>query len=416
MVLPLHPDSLVAINNIMSNSSFVLPLQIPPTSLVPLPISQTSCTVNSGAYSILNFLPDFTEHPKPKPKQRPKTVIPEPVESIADDDATPLTTDGSSGDESEITFWQDFVAGGMAGSASVIVGHPLDTLKVRVQNSTSASLSIVSSITEFGGFSSLFRGMGAPLSAAAVINAIVFSSYGLGSKFWDAYLVDPNAAASNDDDDSTTPSHDPWQKSMTCGAFAGLVQCVVICPMEHVKCRIQVQHGFGSPDNLYSGPWQATKRIATQHGLTRLYQGWWSTVFREVPAFGLYFAVYDYMKDSVNRILARQAGVDDLDASTMTHTHTWVASACAGGIAGSVTWGVVYPVDVIKTKVQTSPLDTPLRDLSIYRVGASIVQQHGWRRLFRGLGITLIRAFPVNGTIFPVYEFTLLRLNQFMGS
>ena len=94
------------------------------------------------------------------------------------------------------------------------------------------------------------------------------------------------------------------------------------------------------------------------------------------------------------------------------HTHTWIASAIAGGIAGSATWAIVYPVDVIKTHVQTMPLDTPRAKLSMYRVGSQIVAQHGWRHLFRGLGITLIRAFPVNGTIFPVYEFTLMQVSN----
>jgi hypothetical protein len=30
----------------------------------------------------------------------------------------------------EISFWHDFIAGGVAGMASVVVGHPFDTVKV----------------------------------------------------------------------------------------------------------------------------------------------------------------------------------------------------------------------------------------------------------------------------------------------
>lgn len=357
-------------------------------------VQQRSSVLATSAFA---FLPDFTEHPKPK--RRKTAVVPPPLDEPKQDVVTGGAAEESDG---EVTFLQDFVAGGLAGSASVIVGHPLDTIKVRIQNSATSS-SILSAVREFGGVSSLFRGMGAPLSAAAVINAIVFSTYGVGSKFYDSYIVDPD----------TYPeelNHDPWQKAMTCGSFAGLVQCAVICPMEHVKCRLQVQQGAG-----YKGPLQATRGIVQKYGLGRLYQGWWVTALREVPAFGLYFAIYDYTKDRVNSFLAKQAGVDPNVPSqfSMQHTHTWAASAIAGGLAGSCTWLVAYPVDVIKTKIQTSPLDMPRSQLSMWRVGSAIVAQHGVKHLFRGLGITLIRAFPVNGTIFPVYELTLLQLNKY---
>ena len=33
--------------------------------------------------------------------------------------------------EEGVSFFHDFIAGGVAGSASVVVGHPFDTLKVR---------------------------------------------------------------------------------------------------------------------------------------------------------------------------------------------------------------------------------------------------------------------------------------------
>ena len=64
------------------------------------------------------FQPDSVEHPKPR---RKKTVVPPPEKQ------DPVVPDN---DPTEVTFFHDFVAGGLAGSASVIVGHPMDTMYV----------------------------------------------------------------------------------------------------------------------------------------------------------------------------------------------------------------------------------------------------------------------------------------------
>lgn len=328
----------------------------------------------------------------------------------------------SSSDE-EISAYQDFIAGGVAGSASVVVGHPFDTLKVRLQTSTT-NASLLQLASTFGGAGSLFRGMGAPLSAAAVVNAIIFSSYGISSRLYDQYtpkksnlpILNNGGFADDDNNDdgfeNGMEEGDPWHKSFACGGFAGLVQCAVICPMEHIKCRLQVQHGKGSADNVYSGPIQATKSILKSYGVPGLFRGWWCTALREVPAFGLYFSSYDYIKDNVNSFLARQSVVAAEDTAVpieLQHSHAWLSSALAGGSSGCITWAAVYPVDVIKTRIQTSSLDSPV---SFWVAGRQLVAKHGWPVMFRGLGVTLVRAFPVNGTIFPVYEFTLNQIKK----
>mmetsp|Transcript_19928 Transcript_19928/g.28215 ORF Transcript_19928/g.28215 Transcript_19928/m.28215 type:complete len:383 (-) Transcript_19928:503-1651(-) len=343
-------------------------------------------------------------------------------------------------EQGQVTVLHDLIAGGVAGSSSVIVGHPFDTIKVRMQMGTGGS-GIYSTITQFGGVSSLFRGLSAPLSAAAAINAVIFSSYGWSSRIWDSYATNAieqqqqqlsqDITSSNNNkmnandlslslEEENASVHDPWQKAFVCGSFAGLVQCFLICPMEHVKCRIQVQHGKGCADNVYSGPAQATKRIIQDHGISGLYRGWWCTFWREVPAFGLYFSVYDYLKDRTNTLLAEMASGGSSstlatnnvqDAAFPHHHHTWLASAIAGGFSGAATWLVVYPFDVLKTRIQTADMTTPSHKLKMWNVGRSIVAKHGWKHLFRGMSITLLRAFPTNALIFPVYEFTLLHIS-----
>merc|ERR1712039_361388 len=81
------------------------------------------------------------------------------------------------------------------------------------------------------------------------------------------------------------------------------------------------------------------------HGIRGLYHGWWATLFREVPGGAIYFACYDYTKHKLMKNSTNQEVMP-----------SWVASSLAGGISGCMTWAMVYPFDVIKTRIQTSDI------------------------------------------------------------
>jgi len=298
--------------------------------------------------------------------------------------------------------------------------------------------------------------MSAPLSAAAVVNAIIFSTYGASTRTWDFFLdngpcdqsgvhgiMTGEGAVFIDRDEpemsgigpgesrlshgghfermktagsNSTLHYQDTLKAFACGAAAGTVQAVVICPMEHVKCRLQVQKssvGVNTPKSsthqqLYKGPVHACTSIVRKYGVfSGLFRGMGVTLWRETPAFGLYFATYDSIKDRVESVLEEK----DDNHPIPSHFHTWAASALAGGISGAWTWAIIYPFDVIKSQIQTSPLEKHLQK-GMWNVASNIVQDHGWRYMFRGLGVTLVRAFPVNAIIFPVYEFSLVQLGD----
>lgn len=195
-------------------------------------------------------------------------------------------------------------------------------------------------------------------------------------------------------------------KMFACGAAAGTVTAFVMCPMEHIKCRLQVQGATHA--TKHGGPVELCASILREHGLFRgLYRGMGVTLWRETPAFGMYFATYDTIKERVEGFLEERDGEHPIPS----HAHAWAASALAGGISGAWTWVIIYPFDVIKTRIQTSPLDCRHRE-GMWAVGRGMVREHGWRHMFRGLGVTLARAFPVNAIIFPTYEFVLLQLGD----
>jgi len=259
------------------------------------------------------------------------------------------------------TMMQDIIAGGLAGSAGIVVGHPFDTIKVRMQMHSKQLL---------GG--NLFRGMGAPVATAAFVNASIFSSYGYTCRLYEDHF-----------------GQDSVWKNVVGGAVSGVVSSFWLCPTEHVKVRLQL-----CKQGIYRNTLDATVQITKSHGLVGLYRGLAATVVRQVPSFSVYFGVYDPIKEQCNRRLKQE----------------WFASIVAGGTAGSMAWTAVYPIDLIKSRIQSLPLDASHSEQSMWKVGKSVVQEGGWRALYRGLGITIFRAFPVNGIIFCVYEFSLIKL------
>ena len=197
---------------------------------------------------------------------------------------------------------RDFVAGSVGGAASVVVGQPFDTIKVRVQaQPTSAALSarqMLALTLREEGARALFKGMAAPVAATAAINAIVFAVKG-------AVLATIHPAASG-------PA--PLWAVVLSGNLAGLCTTVVGTPMELVKCRLQVQKsGTEGAAPRYSGNLDCLRQTVRHRGLRGLYTGHGAMSLRECVAFGVYFGAYDAGKRGLVRATVH---------APPPHTHT----------------------------------------------------------------------------------------------
>lgn len=100
-----------------------------------------------------------------------------------------------------------------------------------------------------------------------------------------------------------------------------------------------------------------------------------------------------------------------------------------GGVAGIVTWASIFPLDVIKTRVQAqvrgsapstaegSPLLRTPDTASTKRLGAIEIARETYREgglkvFFRGLAVCSVRAFIVNAVQWATYEWIMMELGQ----
>lgn len=76
----------------------------------------------------------------------------------------------------------------------------------------------------------------------------------------------------------------------------------------------------------------------------------------------------------------------------------------AGGIGGAAFWVLMFPVDVVKSRLQTQNPFAPDRYLGMRDCTARLWREEGWRAFFRGYTPCLLRSVPANCVTFLVFE------------
>ncbi len=240
----------------------------------------------------------------------------------------------------------------------------------------------------------------------------------------------PPAAAG--DDGATGAAAQPLSRAQAytwcglAGAFAGFVQSVITGPMELVKTRSQLtQRPVG----------ECLRRIvATEGGPRALFRGLGVTVARDTPGLATYFVTYemlmDYLRERAEAARQqellkrrRRKTANNFTENTELKENTseiapppppppppllvspypsTLAVLFAGGTAGMLSWLIVYPLDVIKSRLQADA-----RFASSRQVVLETYRTEGLAVFMRGCSPTLLRAFPTNAATFAVVTWTL---------
>lgn len=170
------------------------------------------------------------------------------------------------------------------------------------------------------------------------------------------------------------------------GCASGAIQTIVSTTVELSKIQMQMQN-IGtrvSSSQRRFGPASILTYLYKKEGLRGPFRGFLVTLLRDCPGYGVYFASYAYFcelftKDGQSR--------HSLHPSRML---------LAGGFCGMISWIVCYPVDIIKTRVQTEGFRPYGRYKNYTECIRECYAEGGLRVFTRGLSSTLIRSFPVN--------------------
>lgn len=83
----------------------------------------------------------------------------------------------------------------------------------------------------------------------------------------------------------------------------------------------------------------------------------------------------------------------------------------SGAVGGIVLWTVIFPADVVKSRMQVKNLKT-----SAMTVTMDIFRNEGVTALYNGLRPTLLRTIPATAVLFVVYEYSKKFMTEFFNN
>jgi solute carrier family 25 carnitine/acylcarnitine transporter 20/29 len=297
---------------------------------------------------------------------------------------------------------RSFVAGGVGGICAVVIGHPFDLVKVRMQTAekgvyTGAIDVVKKTIAREGLARGLYAGVSAPLVGVTPMFAVSFWGYDLGKSLVSSLSTVPVH--------NNTPQYSIAQISAA-GAFSALPMTLITAPFERVKVLLQIQGQNPPPPGQkpkYSGGVDVVRQLYKEGGLRSVFRGSAMTLARDAPGSAAYFAAYEYIKRSLTP--------KDADGN-VTGDLSLTAVVTAGGAAGIAMWIPVFPVDTIKSRMQSAS--------GKVTIGGTIRAIHasgGFKAFFPGFAPALARAVPANAATFLGVELAHKAMNKiFDGS
>jgi solute carrier family 25 carnitine/acylcarnitine transporter 20/29 len=173
------------------------------------------------------------------------------------------------------------------------------------------------------------------------------------------------------------------------GFFSAIPMTAITAPFERVKVILQVQGQKLKPgeEPKYKGGADVVRQLYREGGVRSVFRGSAATLARDGPGSAAYFAAYEYIKRRLTpRDPATGKPQGDLSLTAIT---------CAGGAAGIAMWIPVFPIDTVKSRLQTAE-----GNVSIGSVVRELYARGGVKAFFPGFGPALARAVPANAATF----------------
>ncbi|XP_044497178.1 mitochondrial arginine transporter BAC1-like isoform X4 [Mangifera indica] len=252
--------------------------------------------------------------------------------------------------------YKEYVAGLLAGVATVITGHPFDTVKVKLQEHNTETHGIQ--------YKNGLHCTARTLSTDGVLYRGATPSF-FGMAF---------------------------ESSLLFGIYSQTKQIL--------QCRMQVQGTDSLVPNSsrYTSPLDCALKTVKSEGVTAIFRGGSTTLLREALGNAVFSSIYENVRYYMH-IRLKAASSDHRNLIDMG------IGIVSGGLGGVAFWSAVLPLVVAKTIIQTDPDKNSTRNP--FQILNSIYRRAGLKGCYAGLGPTIARAFPANAAAIVTWELAI---------
>ncbi|RDB20958.1 putative mitochondrial carrier C29A3.11c [Hypsizygus marmoreus] len=291
-----------------------------------------------------------------------------------------------------------------ASYVSTFAGYPLDSLKSRLQT-TKTPITIprlAGLVYREEGIMGFYRGLWIPLMTISFVRAASFTIYSRTKE----HFRNHNYLCRNSIIDVAITGG-------ISGAMSGALISFTSCPFELVKIRRQLEYTIAASKGISlvkpPGTAEAVRDIVRTNGISGLYTGFRLHFLRDTSGTALYFLEYDGMR----HLLGRNRSGEQGPTPPWLPIHQSVVPFFCGSLAGVTSWALIYPLDVVKTKVQQRALagdqyrgvfETLHRLIRGPDPNAPKPLFQGLTRIYRGLGVSAVRSITTHGLLWTLFD------------
>lgn len=144
------------------------------------------------------------------------------------------------------------------------------------------------------------------------------------------------------------------------------------------------------------------KHIGKTQGITGLWRGFIPTIAASIPAASFYYIGYEYIRDTLSPILARNKSVNyNIQKLTYVNPES-LSPLISGSLARMVTGVALSPVELIRTRLQSNLCGSSISEVCFDL--KTLTRNHGISSLWKGLLPTLFRDVPFSAIYWSIYE------------